>query len=521
VCSERRSILILSVISTLKISTRAKLWAIFAVTSVALVALQGCGGKSPTDTPDPAASGKGKGGPGGGGGKGKGRSLDGGGPVPVVTAKVVQKDVPIDLTVVGNVEAYSTISVVPQVGGQLTEVSINEGDFVKKGQKLFTIDQRPLTAQLSQVQANVARDNALLNQAQANLARDSASEANARTEAGRYAKLFDDKIVSREQVDQYRTTADALTQSVLADRAAIESAKAQIAADNAAIENAKVQLSYTVIPSPIDGRTGNMMVKQGNVVAPNSSPLIMITQVEPIYVTFAVPEATLPDVKRYMAQGKLQVTAATQDGAAQNERGVLTFVDNNVDMTTGTIKLKGTFPNTNHRLWPGQFVNVTLRLTTRPKALVVPNQAVQSGQDGTFVYVVKPDRTVAVAKVVTGPRVDQDLVIENGLSDGDTVVTEGQLRLAPGSRVAMRGEGGDGGGGRRGGRGGDGSGGGQGNGGGAPSPSASSAPTGAGAPAADASSEGHPRGEGRGKRDGSGRGTNTDWKGKRRGAGTQ
>lgn len=512
--------------SILKIPNRAKLWAVFAVVSLAFVALQGCG-KSPTDTPDPAASGKGKGGPGGGGGKGKGRSLDGGGPVPVVTAKVVQKDVPIDLTVVGNVEAYSTINVVPQVGGQLTEVSISEGDFVKKGQKLFTIDQRPLQAQLAQVQANVARDNALLNQAQANLARDTASEANARVEAGRYAKLFEDKIVSREQVDQFRTTADTLEQSVLADRAAIESAKAQIAADNAAIENARVQLSYTVIPSPIDGRTGNMMVKQGNVVGANSAPLISITQVEPIYVTFAVPEATLPDVKRFMAQGKLQVSAATQDGTATQERGVLTFVDNNVDMTTGTIKLKGTFPNTNRRLWPGQFVNVTLRLTTRPKALVVPNQAVQSGQDGTFVYVVKPDRTVAAAKVVTGPRVDQDLVIESGLSDGDTVVTEGQLRLAPGSRVAMRGEGGDSGG-RRGGRGGDGSGGGQRSGGGAPSPNASSAPAGSspaaagpgGAPAGDASG-GHVRGEGRGKGDGSGRGTNTDWKGKRRGAGTQ
>lgn len=507
----------------LNIPNRAKLWAVFAIAFMALLALQGCN-RSDTPAPDPAAKGK------GGGGKGKGRSLDGGGPVPVVTAKVTQKDVPIDLTVVGNVEAYATISIIPQTGGQLTEVYFSEGDYVKKGAKLFTIDQRAMTAQLAQIEANLARDNALMNQAQANLARDIASEANARTEAGRYAKLFDDKIVSREQVDQFKTTADTLAQSVMADRAAIESAKAQSAADQAAIENARVSLSYTTITSPIDGRTGNVMFKKGNVVSPNQTALVMITQVEPIYVTFAVPEATLSDVKKYMAQGKLQVTATTQDGTSSQERGVLTFVDNNVDMTTGTIKLKGTFPNTNRRLWPGQFVNVTLRLTTRPKALVVPNQAVQSGQDGSFVYVVKPDRSVAANKVVVGPRIDQDLVIESGLSDGDIVVTEGQLRLAPGSRVQMRGEGGPDGGRRGGGRG-QGGQGGQG-GGQAAAPDASgtpaAAPGGAGAasgaapgaaPGGEGSGkgEGHKRGEGRGR----GTGTNSDWKGKRRGAGTQ
>jgi multidrug efflux system membrane fusion protein len=504
------------VTALLNIPNRARL--VLALVFTALIALQACGGKSPTDStaPDPAASGKGK----GGGGKGKGRSLDGGGPVPVVTAKVTQRDVPIDVSVVGNVEAYATISIIPQVGGQLTDVAFHEGDFVKKGQKLFTIDPRALTAQLAQIEANLARDNALMNQAQANLARDTASEANARTEAGRYAKLFDEKIVSREQVDSFKTTADTLAQSVMADRAAIDSAKAQAAADRAAIDNARVQLGFTAIPSPIDGRTGNLMFKQGNVVSPGTA-LVMITQVEPIYVTFAVPEATLRDVRKFMELGKLQVTATTQDGQA-NERGNLTFIDNNVDMTTGTIKLKGTFPNVNHHLWPGQFVNVVLRLTTRPKALVVPNQAVQSGQDGSFVYVVKPDTSVAVAKVVTGPRIDTDLVIESGLNDGDIVVTEGQLRLAPGSKVQMRGEGGR----RGGGRGGDGSGGGPRGGGGADASAPAGAPA-AAAPGGDGSGAGeHKRGEGRGRRDGSGfdpskRGTNTDWKGKRRGAGTQ
>lgn len=417
-------------------ASRVKPWGVFAIIFAVSFGLHGCGNSPTTGSTDPNAKGKG-GGIGGGGGRGRGRSLDGGGPVPVVVAQVGQRDVPIELTVVGNVEAYSTITVIPQVGGQLTNVYFTEGDYVKKGEKLFTIDTRPLTAQLAQTQANLARDNALLGQSQANVARDTASEVYARAEAGRYAKLFDDKIVSREQVDQYKTNADTLVQTIAADRAAVESAKAQIASDQAAIDNARVQLSYTTIPSPIDGRTGNLMFKLGNVVSANQTNLITITQVEPIYVTFAVPEATLADVKRYMGQGKLLVTATTQDGQGQ-EQGVLTFVDNNVDMTTGTIKLKGTFPNANRRLWPGQYVNVVLRLTTRPHALVVPNQAVQSGQDGSFVYVVKADRTVMVAKVTTGPRVDQDLVVESGLQLGDTVVTEGQLRLAPGSRVQAR-----------------------------------------------------------------------------------
>ena len=402
------------------------------VTLLAVVLLHGCVGSTTADSADPSGGDK-------KGGKGKGgrRSFDGGGPAPVVVAKVSEKDVPIDVAVVGNVEAYSTISIVPQVGGQLTQVFFTEGDIVKKGQKLFLIDPRPLEAQLQQYMANLARDKALAAQAQANLARDMASEKYARAEAQRYAKLFDEGIVSQEQGDQYLTNADTIAQAVAADRAAIDSSKAQAAADEAMIENAKIQLSYSTIVSPIDGKTGNMTVKLGNVVNANSTVLDTITQLEPIYVTFAVPEANLPDVKRYMAERKLPVVARTQDGDAV-ERGDLTFVDNAVDITTGTIKLKGTFPNSDHKLWPGQYVNVTLQLTVRPHALVVPNQAVQSGQDGTFVYVVKEDQTVDARNVVTGPRVDQDLVIEKGLEDGDTVVTEGQLRLAPGSRVQIR-----------------------------------------------------------------------------------
>jgi len=369
--------------------------------------------------------------------KGKGRGGDGG-PAPVVVAKVVQKSVPIELASVGNVEAYSTISVVPQVGGQLTEVYFHEGDYVAKGAKLFMIDPRPLEAMVAQAEANLARDEALLQQAQANLARDTANQKYARDQADRYGKLFEQGIVSRDQGEQLASNADALSQLVLADKASIESAKAQILADQANISNIKLQLAYATIYSPLDGRTGNLTVKGGNIVTPNTTVLTTITQVQPIYVTFSVPEARLADIRRYMAQGTLQVEARGQAGT-DTDQGQLTFIDNNVDTTTGTIRLKGTFQNTSRKLWPGEYANVKLRMSIQQNALVLPNQAVQTGQDGTYVYVVKDDRSVELRPVTTGLRMDQDMVIDKGVQAGETVVTEGQLRLAPGSRVQMGG----------------------------------------------------------------------------------
>jgi multidrug efflux system membrane fusion protein len=392
---------------------------------LAFIALPGCG--DGTVSADKSGSAKG----------GRGRGGDQG-PVPVLVATVGAKTVPINIDVIGNVEAYSTISVKAQVGGQLTIVSFHEGDFVKKDDLLFTIDPRPYQGQLNQAEANLARDTAALSQAEANLAKDMANEKYARVEAGRYQKLADQGIVSREQTDQIGSNADALAQAVLADRAAIESAKAQIISSKSSVENAKVQLSYTAILSPIDGRTGNLTVKQGNIVAPNTMELMTITEMEPIYVTFSVPEAQLADIKKYMAQGKLSVYASPQDNAVHQEVGVLTFIDNSVDSTTGTIKLKGTFQNADKQLWPGQFVRVTLRLTTRPNAVVIPNQAIQNGQDGQFVYVVKDDMRVEMRPVVTSTRVDQELVVDSGLRPGETIVTEGQLRLAPNTRVQVR-----------------------------------------------------------------------------------
>jgi multidrug efflux system membrane fusion protein len=392
----------------------------------AFIALQGCGDK--TVSAD-------RGGGSGKGGRGRGAEQ---GPVPVVVAMVSEKTVPINIDVIGNVEAYSTISVKAQISGQLNKVSFQEGDYVKKDDLLFTIDSRPYEAQLNQLEANIARDTAALGQVQANLARDVANEKYAQAQAARYEKLFEAGVVSREQTDQQRASADALSQTVMADKAAIESARAQIVASKAAVENSKVMLSYTTIRSPITGRTGNLAVKQGNIVAANTTELMTIAEVEPIYVTFSVPESQLGDIKRYMAQGTLLVTATPQDDNTQKENGRLTFVDNSVDATTGTIKLKGTFGNADHKLWPGQFVRVTLQLTTRPNAVVVPNQAVQTGQDGQFVYVVKDNKTVEMRPVVTSTRIDQELVVDRGLQPGETIVTEGQLRLAPGSRVQVR-----------------------------------------------------------------------------------
>jgi multidrug efflux system membrane fusion protein len=359
---------------------------------------------------------------------------EGGGSVPVSVARVVQKDVPIDLQAVGNVEACLTVSVKAQVGGQLVKVFFHEGDFVKEGDTLFMIDQRILQSQLNQAQAALAKDQSQLNLATANLARDQAQEEYARAEAARYLQMLEKGLVSREQMEQFRANANALAAAVHADEAAMQSARAAVNVSQAAVENAKVMLGYTIIASPLDGRTGNLNVKQGNLVTANSMDLVTINQVEPIYVTFSIPEIQLAAVKK----GQM-VMARPQDDTGPPDVGEVAFIDNAVDAMTGTIRIKGVFPNSDRKLWPGAFVRVTLRLATQPQALVVPNEAVQTGQDGTYVFVVKQDRTVEARPVTTGARVDQDLVIERGLQAGETVVTEGQLRLAPGSRVQIGG----------------------------------------------------------------------------------
>ena len=371
---------------------------------------------------------------GGRGGRGRGGRGDGG-PAPVVVAKVGEKDVPVDIPAIGNVEAYTTISVRAQVTGQLEKAFFQEGDYVRKAETLFEIDRRPFEAALQQADANVATRKALLVQSQAQLNRDAASAEYQQLTAERQSQLQARGILSKDAAEQARAQADATKALVEADKAAVVSNQAQLDAAAAAVDTAHVQLDSCIIKSPIDGRTGNLSVKVGNLVTANNTELMTIAQVQPILVTFTVPAVHLPTVKKQTTNNSLTVTAVPQDADPQPATGRLTFIDNAVDTTTDTIKLKATFDNPSRRLWPGQFARVSLRLTTIPHAIVVPSQAVQTGQDGQYVFVVKTDSTVEQRPVSIGQRVDQDTVVENGLQPGETVVTEGQLRLEPGSRV--------------------------------------------------------------------------------------
>lgn len=390
--------------------------------------------------------------------------------VPVTVASVSQKPVPLQIQAIGNVEAYSTVSVKAQVGGELVRVHFREGQDVRKGELLFTIDPRPFEATLAQAQANLEKDRAQVkqaramlerdlarvNQARATLAKDQAQAQNAEVQARRYAELLKKELIAQEQYDQVRTNAESLAaavradqadiesaeEAVRADRAAIESAEQTVRADQAAVENTKLQLGYTTIHSPIDGRTGSLMLHEGNVVrssGTNDSTLVGINQVRPIYVSFAVPERELPAIKRYMAAGKLEVEAFPAGEEQRPARGVITFVDNAVDRATGTIRLKATFGNEEKRLWPGQFANVVLTLATEPDAIVVPSQAIQTGQEGQYVFVVKPDSTVEVRPVVVQRIYRGETVVAKGLKPGETVVTDGQLRLVPGATVEVKG----------------------------------------------------------------------------------
>jgi len=371
----------------------------------------------------------------GGAGGGRGGRGGGSGPVPVVVGRVVQKDVPVDLASIGNVEAFSTISIRSQITGTLQDVRFHEGDFVKAGQLLFTIDPRAYKAALDQAAANLTRDKAMLVQAEAQLEKDVASEQYNAAESQRLASLHERGLVPRDQNEQGKASAAASTALVNADKAAIEGAKATLVAQEAAVESARLQLGYTEIRSPIDGHSGNLMVKAGNLVTANATELITITQVTPVYVTFSLPAVHLDEIKTHASDGSLAVNATPQTAGGQPATGKLTFIDNSVDPSTDTIKLKATFSNADRSLWPGQFARVSLRVATLSNATVAPSEAVQTGQDGQFVFLVKNDQTVEQRPVKVGQTVDQDVVITAGLKPGDQIVTEGQLRLEPGSRI--------------------------------------------------------------------------------------
>jgi multidrug efflux system membrane fusion protein len=330
---------------------------------------------------------------------------------PVSVGTVAQKTVPVLLTAIGNVETVSTIQVKSQIGGILDKVHFKEGQDVAKGSLLFTIDPRQYEAQVKQAEANLAKDKAQLE--------------NAREEAQRYGELVKKGYVAREQYEQYRTNAAAL--------------EATVNADKAMAENAHLQLKYCYIYSPITGRTGNLIAAEGNLIkASADTSMVVINQIQPIYVTFSLPEQNLPEIKKYMAQGKVTVGAYLSKDDKTPEQGVLTFVDNTVDPTTGTIKLKATFQNAQKKLWPGQFVNVALTLTTQPNALLVPTSAIQTGQSGQFVFVVKKDNTVESRPIAAGRAIGDETVIDKGVTPGETVVTDGQVRLVPGARVEIK-----------------------------------------------------------------------------------
>src|SRR5207247_825225 len=347
---------------------------------------------------------------------------------PVYISKAVLKSVPIEIETVGNVEAYSTVLVKAQLGGELTIVDFTEGADVHKGDRLFVIDPRPYESQVAQAEATIAKDKAQFQAAQANLARDMAQEEFARSQAQRFSDLSRKGVLAKESAEQADSQAKAAAEAIRADRAALESMQANTAADQAALDRAKLQLEYCTIRSPIDGRTGHLIVKQGNVIKANDVDLVTINQLHPIYVTYTVPETNLPLIKTHMAAGTVSVAAYLQ-GNDTVERGTLSFLENAVDSTTGTIRLKAIFDNPSARLWPGQFVRVVVRLNISSDSVVIPATAVQTRQDGKFVYVVKPDMTVEARPVLTGRTIERDVVIEKGLAEGDTVVTSGQLRL--------------------------------------------------------------------------------------------
>jgi multidrug efflux system membrane fusion protein len=364
----------------------------------------------------------------------KGETKAGPPAVPVSVAKAEQESVPTELHVVGTAEASAVVQVKSQVAGQLLRVGFTEGKDVSKGDLLFQIDPRPYQDALRQAEAAVGRDRAIIAQSEAALARDAAQAKFAESDAGRFAELQKAGVVSRSQYDQSRTGADVARESVNASQAAIESAKAALESDQAAVAAAKLNLSYCEIAAPISGRTGNLLVQAGNLVKANDVPLVVIHQVSPIFVNFSVPEQHLAAVRRLASSRRLTVTAAPSD-SDRTASGYLSVIDNAVDSATGTIRLKGVFPNDDHLLWPGQFVNVTLRLDTLQNATVVPAEAVQPGQQGPFVYVVKSDQTVENRPVTPGRAFDRKMVIDKGVNPGDTVVTDGQLRLFPGAPV--------------------------------------------------------------------------------------
>jgi membrane fusion protein, multidrug efflux system len=351
-----------------------------------------------------------------------GRGGGGGVAIPVQLALAVVKPMPIVIGAVGTAEAVASVNIRSQVAGQLSEIHFQEGQDVRKGQLLFVLDPRPFQVAVAQ--------------AEGVLARDTAQATNAQAQGTRADALFSQGLISRDDHDTQAAAAAAL--------------EATLASDRAQVDAATLSLQHSRISSPMDGRTGALMVHPGDLISTaDADPLITINQLSPIYITFSVPGRFLAEVQRFQSQGPLTVTARPQTAAAPaaqppstgaippgtTAKGNVAFIDNTVDATTGSIKLKAAFPNTDRRLWPGLFAQVSIQLSTEEGAIVVPAIAVQLSQQGQYVYVVKPDRTVEMRTVVVERQQGDDAIITSGLSAGEQVVTDGQLRLSPGVRV--------------------------------------------------------------------------------------
>jgi multidrug efflux system membrane fusion protein len=325
-------------------------------------------------------------------------------------AQAVEKDMPVQIRAIGNVLPFAKVTIRSQITGQLQAAHFKEGQEVHQGDLLFSIDPRPMQAALDQARASLTRDEAQLE--------------NARIAFERAKQLFDSKYASQEDFDNARATMDALQGTVLADRAAIT--------------NAALNLDYTTIRSPVDGMAGAQLVYAGNIIKSPDDQMVIINQIQPVFVSFAVPERHLPEIRREMRVEALK-TAVTFDGLqGPPPQGEVTFVDNAVDATTGTIQLKATFANADSALWPGQFVQVKMTLAEVPRAVVVPTQAIQTGQSGEYVFVVKSDQTVDLRPVKSGASFNGETAVTGELKAGETVVTDGQLNLVDGRIVAIK-----------------------------------------------------------------------------------
>ena len=332
-------------------------------------------------------------------------------PAPVTVSPVVQKTVPVELSAIGNVEAYSSVAVKSRIGGELKKVHFLEGQPVRQGDLILTIDPLPYEAALKQAQANVARTIALTKKADEDLRR--------------YQDLIQKEYISQEQYDQARANVEAL--------------QATLKADQAAVENARLNLGFCLIQAPLTGATGSLLARPGaQIKANDDKAMVTINQVQPIYASFSVPEQYLSEIQKYARQGGLKVKALLGDNEPLAEEGRLTFIDNTVDSSTGTIRLKGTFANQDRKLWPGQFVKVTLSLTSQPNALVIPSQALQTGIKGQYVFVVTPELKAETRPVVVGRAFDGQTVIEKGLRAGEQVITDGQFLVVPGGKVQIK-----------------------------------------------------------------------------------